>query len=223
MLLPRIAFGCIALALAACSDTEAQPVDAAPLDMGGFGARIDGSQDEELAKVEAANAEAEAEAVPVEEAPEPEPEPEAEAEGAIKVHFNDLSLDELDDIQLEDLLDALLYPDEYEESDRIFPDKIQRLDKQSVALKGYMIPVIWEDTEVVEFMLVRDLLACCFGGAPQPDEWVSVKMPEDEGAEYFSFLPVIVHGTFHIAALEDEAGYAAGCFRMDGKRVVKEN
>lgn len=214
-------------------------MDAAPLDMGGAGARIDGSQDEELAEVEAARAAelaeleaakaaelAELEAAkaadaPVEEIPAPEPKPVPE--GPIKVHFNDLSLDELDDIQLEDLLDALLYPDEYEDSERIFPDQIQRLDKRRVALKGYMIPVIWEETEVVEFMLVRDLLACCFGGAPQPDEWVSVKMPEGKGAEYFSFLPVIVHGTFHIAALEDEAGYAAGCFRMDGERVVKED
>ncbi|MFT7678080.1 MAG: hypothetical protein ACI8QC_002066 [Planctomycetota bacterium] len=218
MLLLRITALCAAASLAACSDTEAKPIEAAPLDMGA-GARIDGSQDEAIA-LEQALAPKAPKAPEVVEAPEPEPEPDAE--GSIKLHFNDLSLDELDDIQLEDLLDALLYPDEYEDAERIFPDQIQRLDKQEVALKGYMIPVNWDDKLVTEFMLVRDLLACCFGGAPQPDEWVSVTMPEGEGAEYFTFLPVIVHGTFHISALEDEAGYAAGCFRMDGETVVKE-
>ena len=144
-----------------------------------------------------------------------------DGDGRIKLGFRTLSLEQLDDIELEDLLDALLYPDEYEPSDRAFPEQIQILDGKEVALEGYMIPVVWEDTEVVEFMLVRDLLACCFGGAPQADEWVSVTMPEGKGAEYFAFAPVIVQGTFHIAALEDEGGYAAGCYRMDGERVIK--
>ena len=229
MLLTRFVTSCLALALAACSGEKPQPADAAPLDMGAAGARIDGSQDEDLAPEEptvVAAAEPLAGEVAFASAMGPEgsqgnAKPER-SDGPTKVHFNDLSLDELDDIELEDLLDALLYPDEYEDEERIFPAKIQGLDKQAVALRGYMIPVQWEDTKVLEFMLVRDLLACCFGGVPQPDEWVSVKMPEGEGAEYFSFIPVIVYGTFHIAALEDEAGYAAGCFRMDGEKVVKE-
>ncbi len=150
-----------------------------------------------------------------------EAKPAVDSSGRVSIQFKDLSLDELDDIELEDLLDALLYPDEYQDSDRIFPAQIQALDGKDVAVEGYMIPVVWEETEVVEFMLVRDLLACCFGGAPQPDEWVSVKMPAGQGSEYFSFVPIVVRGVFHIAALEDEAGYAAGCYRMDGEKVQK--
>ena len=91
-----------------------------------------------------------------------------DSDGRLVIGFPHLSLDELDDIQLEDLLDALLYPDEYEEEDRRFPEQIQALDGKEVALTGFMIPVVWEETKVEEFMLVRDLLACCFGGAPQP-------------------------------------------------------
>jgi hypothetical protein len=66
-----------------------------------------------------------------------------------------------------------------------------------------MIPVEWNDAEVLEFMLVRDLLACCFGGAPQPDEWVQVRMAKGKGAHYYPFAPVIVHGRLEIEGLPD--------------------
>ena len=58
-------------------------------------------------------------------------------------------------------------------------------------------------------MLVRDLMGCCFGGAPQPDEWISVRM-EEGGADYYPYIPVVVTGTLRVEAIEDEAGYAAG-------------
>ena len=77
------------------------------------------------------------------------------------------------------------------------------------------------DTKVPEFMLVRDLLGCCFGGAPQPDEWMEVVM-EGEGADYFPYIPVLVTGTLSVEGIEDEAGYAAGCFVLSGTSVTKE-
>lgn len=224
------------LALAGCG-ADAEEASAGGAEVLAFqGGRIDGSDDSAEVKAEvevAAAGETEAAASEPELGTElgtpgaqpvaaaPKDEPVVDAGGRVSVKFNDLSLDELDDIELEDLLDALLYPDEYEDADRIFPAQIQALDGKEVALEGYMIPVVWEETEVVEFMLVRDLLACCFGGAPQPDEWVSVKMPAGQGSEYFSFVPIVVQGVFRIAALEDEAGYAAGCYRMDGEKVSK--
>lgn len=139
-------------------------------------------------------------------------------EGVTPISWMDLSMQ---DLPMEDLLDALLYPEEYGEGEFEFPERIRRHDGERIAIVGYMIPLVWEETAVPEFMLVRDLLGCCFGGSPQPDEWISVVM-EDEGAEYYPYIPVVVIGTLKIEGIEDEAGYAAGCFHVSGESVEKE-
>lgn len=122
---------------------------------------------------------------------------------------------------IEDILDKMLYPDQYEEDEYNLPDYISKLDGQEVAIIGYQIPLEWEGTTVPEFMLVGDLLACCFGGAPMPDEWIEVKMV-GKGAEYFPYIPVIVRGKLVISGIEDEAGYAAGCYHIECISVEKE-
>lgn len=119
----------------------------------------------------------------------------------------------LPDERVDDLVDALLYPESYPEEDRAFPEAIARHDGQVVTVEGYMVPLEWAGERVRSLMLVGDLLACCFGTAPEPDAWVEVVM-EGEGAEYFVQLPVLVTGTFRIEGLDDGTGYAAGCYTM---------
>ena len=136
--------------------------------------------------------------------------PERLGDGRLAVRFRHLSLDALDDFEFEDVMDSLM------EGDVRFPAQIDVLNGAQVEVTGYMIPVEWQRREVMEFMLVRDLLACCFGGAPQPDEWIHVSMEADAGSKYFPFVPVKVQGTLRIDGIDDGAGYAAGCFRLDG-------
>lgn len=128
----------------------------------------------------------------------------------------------MQDLPMEDILDALLYPDEYESGEFAMPERIQQHHEQKVSIVGYMIPIEWKKKVVPEFMLVRDLMGCCFGGAPQPDEWISVRM-EEGGADYYPYIPVVVTGTLRVEAIEDEAGYAAGCFHITGDSVEKDN
>jgi len=128
----------------------------------------------------------------------------------------------MQDLPMEDILDALLYPDEYEGDEFAMPERIQKHHEQKVSIVGYMIPIEWKKKVVPEFMLVRDLMGCCFGGAPQPDEWISVRM-EEGGADYYPYIPVVVTGTLRVEAIEDEAGYAAGCFHLTGDSVEKDN
>jgi len=162
--------------------------------------------------------------------------------GRLAIRFRHLALDDLDDDEYEALLDTLVGraavtpngdaavdPDEAAATAAAavaaraeFPASIRALDGKDVALGGYMIPVEWNDAEVLEFMLVRDLLACCFGGAPQPDEWVQVRMEKGKGAHYYPFLPVIVHGRLKISGMADAAGYAVGCYSMAGTKVERE-
>lgn len=133
--------------------------------------------------------------------------------------FGNLSLE---DVEMEDLLDALLYPDEYTEEEKAFPEHIAAMNGQEVAIVGYQIPLEWKDRVVLEMMLVGDLMGCCFGGAPQPDQWLNVKMKEGKSCKYYPYLPVIVRGTLRITPIEDEAGYAAGCYHIDADSVEKE-
>ncbi|MBL6757852.1 MAG: DUF3299 domain-containing protein [Planctomycetes bacterium] len=139
-------------------------------------------------------------------------------EGYWIIGYGDLSLAEADkDL----LLDALVYPEEYEGEDIHFPDRIRALDGQKVALTGYMIPLRWDENRVPHFMLVRDLLQCCFGGAPEPDEWVDVDMAP-EGTTYWAYVPVVVRGTFKLAGQSDEAGYATGAFAIKATDAHEE-
>lgn len=139
--------------------------------------------------------------------------PERLADGRLSIRFRHISLDDLDDFEFEEVIDSLM------EGEIRFPKQIADLDDQRVEITGYMIPVEWQHREVTEFMLVRDLLACCFGGAPQPDEWIHVSMDEGKGTPYFPFVPVSVQGKLHIEGIDDGAGYAAGCFRLGGTQA----
>jgi hypothetical protein len=139
-------------------------------------------------------------------------------EGVRAIAWRDLSME---GDEVEDILDKMLYPDQYEADEYNLPERISELDGQEVAIVGYQIPLEWEGTTVPEFMLVGDLLGCCFGGAPMPDEWINVKM-KGKGADYFPYIPVIVTGTLRVEGIEDEAGYAAGCYHVDATSVKKE-
>ncbi len=140
-------------------------------------------------------------------------------EGVTGLAWRDLSLR---DEPMDDILDAMLYPEEYEEGEFELPAGITALDGAEVAIVGYQIPLRWEDTTIPEFMLVGDLLGCCFGGSPSPDQWIQVEM-QARGADYFYSIPVLVRGTFQVSAIEDEAGYAYGCYHIRATSVEQDD
>lgn len=143
---------------------------------------------------------------------------EKDDDGYWIISYYDLSLDGVDS---EALLDALVYPEEYEGEELVFPDRIRALDGEKVALTGYMIAMRWTKDRVSNFMLVRDLLACCYGGSPEPDEWVDVHM-EGRGSHSYQYVPVVTRGVFRLQGVADDAGYATGAFRIDGHDTREE-
>ena len=137
------------------------------------------------------------------------------ARGSIEglVTFDELSLV---GEPIDDLLDYL-FADDPEDSDYEFPERIRKHEGPDKAIVGYMIALAYESGPggVSEFMLVKDLESCCFGGTPRPDEWIDVRMKDGATVEYVQYLPVVVRGALEVARV-DEDGYAAGVYSLAG-------
>lgn len=126
--------------------------------------------------------------------------------------FADVSLpDETVDLLLDSLFEGVgLSEDEFE-----VPEHIAALDGREVTFQGYMIPTKWEGSKVRGFMLVGDLLACCFGGTPQPDEWIDVSMKSGSGTKYLPYIAVSARGTFSLTSEMPEGGFVIGVYGME--------
>ncbi|MEM9799317.1 MAG: M56 family metallopeptidase [Planctomycetota bacterium] len=57
----------------------------------------------------------------------------------------------------------------------MFPSRVAGFDGQRVSMEGYMIPLSFDGEQVSEFILCRDILECCFGGAPKWGHWVHAR------------------------------------------------
>ncbi len=210
-----IAVCALGLLLVACDDATPEPVPVLAV----RGAAIDGSEDPIVASDEEQ----------AEEAPEKASVESVSArasgpqQGPLDISYQDLSLIEYD---VDAMLDYMLFPDEYDEEDAkdlAFPRALTELMNREVSIVGYMIPGEMEQGRVTDFMLVRDLLGCCFGGSPMPDEWLDVIMVEGQTAEYRPYLPMRVTGTMTLGGEQDEAGFAMGIYRMSATDVVVED
>jgi len=102
-----------------------------------------------------------------------------------------------------------------------FPKHIKALDGKEAAIVGYMIPLEYKPRteEIKIFMLVRDLMSCCFGNSPRPDEWVYVEMEGDTSAKFYPYMPITAHGILHVGRLEDEFGFSAGVYSLKARSV----
>ena len=204
-----------ALGLTACGGEET-PKPFVPIQ----GAAIDGSDD----AIAAAAPEGEDLPAPVvEDAPAPEVIVEPKTEGPLELTFWELALEELD---ADAMLDAFLFPEEWSDEEReelAFPPDLLDLVGREITLEGYIIPGEVLDGNLRDFMLVRDLQACCFGGAPRPDEWIDVVMDKQSSAKYHRYLPVLVTGTFSLGGEQDSTGKALGVFKLAGKSLSAED
>jgi len=102
-------------------------------------------------------------------------------------------------------------------TDDHIPQRIRDLDGVRVALTGYFMPLRMRARGVLEFLLVRDQLACCFGLSPLMNHWVHVVMPRSEqGLD--TLQPVIVRGTLQVGELR-ENGSIVSIYRLEGEQL----
>lgn len=109
--------------------------------------------------------------------------------------------------------------DEPFERDKL-TDLIERLDGKRVKLRGYILPsTLFKETDIEQFVLVRDNQECCFGPGAALFDCVIVEMVPGRTTDFVT-RPVTVEGKFKIQEYEypDGSGHFA-VFRIDGMGV----
>ena len=97
----------------------------------------------------------------------------------------------------------------------MIPESIRKLDGQRISVEGFMLPIGYEKDRLAEFILIRDMPGCCYGGPPYPHEWVKavVKAPKITAE---MDRPVRVRGIFHVG-VERQGGYLSSIYRLDAE------
>ena len=97
------------------------------------------------------------------------------------------------------------------------PEPVMKLNRQKVAIRGYMLSVRTEEGMVTEFLALRDQTACCFGAVPRINEWISVRMV-GKGVRDIKDIPIYFFGTLKVGpVLEND--YVVAVFEMDGHKI----
>ncbi len=97
------------------------------------------------------------------------------------------------------------------------PTEIRALSGKDVRITGFMIPVKLVNGLVTEFLLVKDQTSCCYGGAPNPNHWVMVKLAK--GIKNVSDMPVHVYGRLEVGPVFDTSNYLIAIYRLEGERA----
>jgi hypothetical protein len=104
-------------------------------------------------------------------------------------------------------------------TDAQIPAAIKKLNGSKVIVTGFMLPVKMgsNDELATEFLLLKSQLLCCYGIAPQANEWILVEMPK--GVKPTMDVPISFRGTLHVGAMF-ENGYLTGIYMLDGEQKV---
>jgi hypothetical protein len=100
------------------------------------------------------------------------------------------------------------------------PAWIQKLDGTHVTIQGFMVPFDVEEDGVKSFNLVKNIMMCCFGLAPQLNEMVLCDMTPGQKSEFFVNIPIDVSGILHVGEIRDHS-YLIGLYRMDVEKTER--
>ena len=103
------------------------------------------------------------------------------------------------------------------QAEKDIPANIKQYDGKKAVVTGFMLPTKLEENTglVIEFLLVRDPMMCCYGVVPNPNDWVVVHMTKPVPA--IQDVPISFVGTLHVGPLYDN-GYLTGIYRLDGDK-----
>lgn len=129
-------------------------------------------------------------------------------EGALRIHFSDLDLLKLADVQA-------ITPDCV---DRI-PESIQELVGKTVRLRGFMKQTMVA-TGIPEFLFVRSTDMCCFSPNGRVDHLAKVVMAPGTTTDFIDLRPFDVQGRFRIEVRE-AGGLVALLYHLDDAVTIQ--
>ena len=91
------------------------------------------------------------------------------------------------------------------------------LDRKTVAIPGFMVPLEDDADQVTEFLLVPFSGACIHVPPPPPNQMVFVKLRGGRKAAMSFTQPIMVSGQLHVDTVQSPYGDVS--FSMDGDSV----
>lgn len=116
------------------------------------------------------------------------------------------------DITFDDLKFDIEKGGEFDQS--MLTKEIKALHKQTVRLRGYMLPnSVYKSSGIEQFVLVRDNMECCFGPGAAIYDCVLVNMEKGKTTD-FTTKPIAVRGKFEIEEFKFPDGTLAAIYKM---------
>lgn len=102
--------------------------------------------------------------------------------------------------------------------DREIPEGVRELDDKKVVIRGYMMPIDFEDGGTNEFILSRVIPSCFYCQPPQLNDWVEVKTKGGKRVPYYPDSPIDVYGTLTVSELIED-GFVVSLYRFEADKV----
>jgi len=139
--------------------------------------------------------------------------PPVEEDGYLRLGFDRLAAYRFTMPPYDPTADAGMPPPTGEEQ---IPDAVKAWSGRKAIVTGFMLPVKMDGGLVVEFLLVKDPMMCCYGVVPNMNEWIVVRMAK--GVRPLMDVPISFHGVLKVGAMF-ENGYMVGIYLLEGEKM----
>jgi hypothetical protein len=138
------------------------------------------------------------------------PAPEVDS-GYLKLGFDRLSAFKFVAPEYDPLANPKGQPPTGEEQ---IPQTVKEWNGKKAIVTGFMLPTKLDNGKAVEFLLMANQMACCYGTVPNMNEWVIVRIPK--GVPITQDVPISFRGTFRVSATF-EGGYMTGIYQLEAE------
>ena len=101
------------------------------------------------------------------------------------------------------------------------PAAVKGWSGKKAVVTGFMLPTKLDNGKAVEFLLMANQMACCYGTVPNMNDWVIVRIPK--GVPITQDVPISFRGLFKVNPTF-ESGYMTGIYQLDaeGPGVIEQ-
>jgi hypothetical protein len=138
------------------------------------------------------------------------PEPEVDS-GYLKLGFDRLSSYKFVAPEFDPVANPKATPPTGEDQ---IPPIVKGWNGKKAIVTGFMLPTKLADGKAVEFLLMANQMACCYGTVPNMNDWVIVKIPK--GVPIIQDVPISFRGMFKVSATF-ESGYMTGIYELQAE------